>query len=109
LGFFRAGDVRGPLSVIVGREVGIPNFQRHLNEFSKPARGPALVKEGSPRHYRYQFRDPLLQQFVKLRALDRGLVTDAQYAALQAAQPVSRPDTLFDLDVLGDADSPNTE
>lgn len=67
LGYFRPADLREPLSAIVGRPMGIPNFQRHLNELSSESRH-ALRKEGQERHYVYRFREPLLQPYVKMMA-----------------------------------------
>ncbi len=96
LGLFRAGDVREPLSSILGREMGIPMFQRHLNELSGPNRGYVLQREGSPRRYVYRFRDPLLQPYVKLRAMAKGLITEKLREELQAKQEAQDAPTLFD-------------
>jgi energy-coupling factor transporter ATP-binding protein EcfA2 len=74
LGYFRPGDVVGPLSVVLHRRVAIPNFARHLNELCTDARGNALLKEGKPHNFRYRFRNPLLQPFAKMVGLSRGLV-----------------------------------
>jgi Cdc6-like AAA superfamily ATPase len=37
LGYFASGDVRAPLSAIMGRPYDIPAFSQHLNELSDPA------------------------------------------------------------------------
>lgn len=84
LGHFRPGDVRAPLSAIVGREMGIQSFQRHLSEFSGTRQ--TLAKEGEPRHYVYRFRNPFLQPFVKMAARAKGLISDELERSLQDRQ-----------------------
>ncbi|MGH9195994.1 MAG: AAA family ATPase, partial [Acidimicrobiia bacterium] len=96
LGFFRSGDVREPLSSIVGREMIIPNFQRHLNELSSSNRGFTLQKEGIPRHYVYRFTNPILQPFVKLRGRAKSMITEGVRIKLQARQEELDAPTLFD-------------
>jgi len=95
LGFFRAGDVREPLSIILGREMIIPNFQRHLNELSGPNRGFALQKAGVPRHWLYRFANPILQPYVKLRGIAKGVITEDLRAQLQSQQEAGDEPTLF--------------
>lgn len=72
-GYFNAGDVREPFSDIMGREMKIPNFSRHLKEFCEDHRGPALVREGSAKSYTYRFHDPLLRPYVILSGIATGL------------------------------------
>ena len=96
LGYFRAGDVREPLSAIVGKEMGIPSFQRHLNELSGINRGGVLEKAGPPRHYVYRFRNPLLQPFVKMRGTAKGLLTEDLKERLQAMQEAQDAPDLYD-------------
>ncbi len=61
---FSALDVAEPYSQIMGRTMGIEHFARHLNAFCDPDRGPALVKSGKPKRYRYHFANPLLEPLV---------------------------------------------
>jgi hypothetical protein len=75
VGYFRASDVRGPLSLITGRPMEFANFQRHLTEMSGEHRH-ALYKEGPERHYVYRFRQPLLQPYVKMLARATGRITN---------------------------------
>lgn len=96
LGFFRPGDVREPLSIILGREMIIPNFQRHLNEFSGPNRGHALQKDGVPRHWMYRFANPILQPYVKLRGHAKGMIGEELQKQLQRLQEAGDAPTLFD-------------
>jgi Cdc6-like AAA superfamily ATPase len=63
-GQFSASAVCEPYSHIVGREVGIESFARHLNAFCEKDRGPALIKSGKPKGFMYQFRNPLLEPLV---------------------------------------------
>ncbi len=81
-GFFTAGAVRDPLEVIAGRRLDIPAFARHLNHFLQPDRGSVLFRVGSPRRYRYRFRDPLLQTYVILNALSSKMVSEDQATEL---------------------------
>jgi hypothetical protein len=96
LGYFRAGDVREPLSAIVGREMGIPSFQRHLNELSGINRGGVLEKAGPPRHYVFRFRNPLLHPFVKMRGTAKGLLTEELKERLQTRQEAQDAPNLYD-------------
>jgi hypothetical protein len=89
-GFFTAGSIRDPLEVIAGRRLDIPAFARHLNHFQELDRGPVLSRVGVPRRYLYRFRDPLLQTYVILNAIARGLVTGDQLDKLEVG--VTTPD-----------------
>ncbi len=70
LGFFAAGDVREPLSEIMGRDYEIPAYARHLNAFCED-RGPVLQKKGLPRRFRYRFINPLMEPYVVMRGIAR--------------------------------------
>ena len=87
LGFFAASDVRAPLSKIMGRDVDIPAFAKHLNDFSSSVRGPVLQKVGTTRRFRYRFINPLLQPFVILKGVEEGRVTDEMLAQSEYARP----------------------
>lgn len=73
-GYFAPADVRAPLSEIMGRRYEIPNFINNLNQLATESRGALLQKSGEPRSYRYRFRDPLIQPYVVLRGVDKGLI-----------------------------------
>ena len=73
-GYFNSQAVRGPLSRIMGRRYDVPAFARHLDAFCKDGRGPALIKEGKRRRYRYQFAVPLMRPFIILRGIADGLI-----------------------------------
>lgn len=76
LGYFAAVDVRTPLSGIMGRPYEIPAFSQHLNAFCEPLRGPVLQRTGSARRYRFRFENPLMQPFVVMDGIRKGLITD---------------------------------
>jgi Cdc6-like AAA superfamily ATPase len=93
VGYFRAGDVRRPLSDIVGRPVTFPQFQRHLAELSGDRQ--TLYREGEPRHRAYRFRNPLFQPFVKMTARAKSLISDELAAQLQEQQAANSAPVLF--------------
>jgi len=74
LGYFAAGDVRDPMSMIMGRRYDIPAFSPHLSQFCESSRGPVLERTGVPRRYRFRFRNPLLQPFVIMQGLSGGML-----------------------------------
>jgi Cdc6-like AAA superfamily ATPase len=84
-GRFRAADLKKPLSKIVGKEMDYPNFNRHLTELSSEKRR-ALRKEGSSHNWVYQFKDPLLQPFVKMVGRSTGLISPKLSAELARDQ-----------------------
>lgn len=77
LGYFTAGAVRDPMSKIMEKPYAIPAFAPHLKAFTEVERGSVLRKEGTPRHYTYRFRNPLLQPFAILAALAEGSIPDS--------------------------------
>lgn len=68
-GFFRAGDVRAPLSRLMGKPYEIPGFARHLNDFCEPHRGSVLRKYGAKHKSQYRFENPLMQPLVVMESL----------------------------------------
>ncbi|AKM29246.1 hypothetical protein AB870_02560 [Pandoraea faecigallinarum] len=77
LGQFAASDVRDPMSKIMGRHYDIPAFSQHLNAFCETSRGPVLQKFGVSRRYRFRFVNPLMQPYVLMDGVRRGLITEA--------------------------------
>jgi Cdc6-like AAA superfamily ATPase len=75
MGYFSPGDLRGPMSDIMGRRIQIPQFARHLKDFCKPSRGAVLTKTGPARRQRFRFSDPLLEPFVVMQGISKGLIT----------------------------------
>lgn len=75
LGYFAAVNVRAPLSKIMNKAYEIPAFSQHLNAFCEPARGPVLQRTGTTRRYRFRFINPLLQPFVLMDGIKKGLIS----------------------------------
>ena len=75
-GFFGTGDVRAPMSDIMGRQVDIPSFARHLKQFCEEHRGPILRQVGVKRRYRYRFANPLMQPFVIMNGIVGDLLNE---------------------------------
>ncbi len=67
MGYFTAAAVRSPLSRIAGRVLDIPNFARHLKEFSEDGRGGIITRTGTARKLRYRFVNPLMRPYVIMR------------------------------------------
>lgn len=78
LGYFYAGDVRGPMNIIMHAPYDIPAFSQHLKAFCDDARGPILRRDGQPRRYRYRFTNPLLQPHVIMHGVTSGLIRQDQ-------------------------------
>ena len=74
LGCFRAADVREPYSHIMGQEMQIPSYGRHLHGLSEEDRGAILQRLGRPHQYRFRFSNPLMQPYVLMRGLQRKLL-----------------------------------
>jgi Cdc6-like AAA superfamily ATPase len=74
-GYFSAASVRDPLERIMGRRYEIPAFSSHLDAFCSEERGMVLQKSGLPRQYRFRFTNPLLQPFVIIHGLSKGLLS----------------------------------
>jgi energy-coupling factor transporter ATP-binding protein EcfA2 len=72
LGFFPPGEVRKPLNSIVGRNIQMGTYMKHLNEFCTPGRGDVLQRQGDAWKCRFRFRDPLMQPYVVIQALGDG-------------------------------------
>lgn len=66
-GCFAAGDLRDPLSQIMGKPYDIPNYARHLQDLCTDARGPVLKKVGTKHRSRFHFIDPLMQPYILMK------------------------------------------
>jgi Cdc6-like AAA superfamily ATPase len=85
LGMFAARDVVTPLSMITGTHYDIPAFARHLKQFSGPERGNILQRHGEMRRYFYRFDDPMMQPFIILDGLAKGLITNKGLESIKNA------------------------
>ena len=74
MGFFTAASVREPLRMITNRDIDIPNYAQHLNNFSTPERGEVLEKTGQKHRFQFRFRNPLMQPFVAMRGYADGMI-----------------------------------
>jgi histone H3/H4 len=74
LGYFRAADIRVPYTRLMGREMQIPSFARHLHGLSEEDRGAVLQRLGKSHQYRFRFSDPLMQPYVLMKGLQNGLL-----------------------------------
>lgn len=92
LGYFYAADVRQPMTLIMGKRYDIPAFARHLNRFCEPSHGAVLQKAGGARRLRFRFSNPLIQPFVVMQGLSRGLIEAGALEKLTEAsnRPASR-------------------
>ena len=86
LGYFRAADVRRPYSHVMGRDMPIPSYARHLHGLSAEDRGSVLQKLGKPHHHRFRFSNPLMQPYVLMRGLQSGLLDLEDVAAFTTRQ-----------------------
>lgn len=75
LGYFAAVDVRKPFSDIMKKAYEIPAFSQHLNAFCEDSRGPVLQRTGSARRYRFRFINPLMQPYVLMDGIRKGLIS----------------------------------
>lgn len=76
LGYFAAVDVRRPLTEIMKKPYEIPAFSQHLNAFCETLRGPVLQRTGTTRRYRFRFINPLMQPYVLMDGIRKGLIND---------------------------------
>ena len=76
LGYFAAVDVRRPLTEIMKKPYEIPAFSQHLNAFCETLRGPVLQRTGTTRRYRFRFINPLMQPYVLMDGIRKGLISD---------------------------------
>ena len=70
LGYFRPTDLKVPTEGVSG-----PEYSDHLNKLATDeSRGPVLERRGSPRKYKYRFRNPLLKPYIIMKGISDGLV-----------------------------------
>lgn len=79
MGYFFPGSVREPMRWITGKHYEISAFSRHLNEFCEERRGRVLQKVGSRRNYRFRFVNPLLEPYIVMKGVSKGLVPDSWF------------------------------
>jgi Cdc6-like AAA superfamily ATPase len=94
LGYFAAGSIRTPLENITGKRYEIPAFSAHLEAFCSEDRGMVLQKSGRPRQFRFRFVNPLLQPFVTIHGLSKGLIDKSALIANSDPDPESEQTSL---------------
>lgn len=88
LGMFAARSITGPLSMIMGTSYDIPAFARHLKQFSSDERGNILQRHGEERRFFYRFDDPMMQPFVILDGLAKGLIDNEKLREIKKSRGV---------------------
>lgn len=73
-GKFSATAIREQLRNILGREIEISGFTRHIAAFCDPERGAVLRKTGKRKRFQYQFIDAPLQPYVVMVGRRDGLI-----------------------------------
>ncbi|HEY1801438.1 MAG TPA: AAA family ATPase, partial [Terriglobales bacterium] len=91
LGYFSAGAIREPMTMITGRDYDIPAFSQHLKEFCDNKRGPILQKFGEGRRFRFRFINPMMEPSVVLRGISDKIIEPDQIWTS------SEPPPLFEL------------
>jgi len=74
-GFFSATDVSFPMSQISGKRYEVQDYIKHLKNFCKPDRGKVMVAVGPPNRVRYRFADALMQPYVILDGIAKGMLS----------------------------------
>ena len=64
------------MEIILGKSVAVKSYSRHLNAFCGDARGFVLNKNESTK--RYRFKNPLMQPFVIIYGVAKGLIDEAE-------------------------------
>lgn len=73
-GYFTAGDVVAPMSLLMKRECQTLLFARHLNAFCEDRHGPVLLRTAVAHGFKYKFRNAAMQPFVLMKGLEAGIV-----------------------------------
>jgi hypothetical protein len=89
LGYFYAGDLRGPLLTITKKHYGIDAYTRHLKHFCSKEYGNVLDKKGERRKFRFRFRDPILEPYIIMRGIEERLINEADVIRFKS-EPAER-------------------
>ena len=74
-GFFSASDVSIPMSEIAGKRYEVQDYLKHLKNFCNHDREKILVAVGPPNRVRYRFADALMQPYVILDGIAKGMLS----------------------------------
>jgi len=75
-GTFRVMDIKEPLTRITGIEQKITSFIYHIGKLSSGERESILERHGSPKRFRYRFKNPLLKPFIILKGISKNLIRE---------------------------------
>jgi hypothetical protein len=89
LGYFYAGDLRGPLLTITKKHYGIDGYMRHLKHFCSKEHGNVLEKKGERRKFRFRFRNPILEPYTIMKGIADGLINEDDVIRLKS-EPTER-------------------
>jgi Cdc6-like AAA superfamily ATPase len=73
-GFFSATNLIEPLKRLTARDYKVQDYQKHLKNFCKLDRGRVLVSAGATGRVRYRFSDALMQPYVILDGIAKGML-----------------------------------
>lgn len=73
--FFSASDVGAPMSKIAGKRYEVQDYLKHLKNFCNEDRGRILIAVGPPNRVRYRFADALMQPYVILDGIAKGMLS----------------------------------
>jgi len=73
-GYFTAGDVVAPMSILVKRDCQTFLFSRHLNALCEDKYGPALDRTATARGYKYKFRNATMRPYVMMKGLEAAII-----------------------------------
>jgi hypothetical protein len=82
LRYFTAAAVRKPLRIITEKAYEIPNFAKHLKDFSDAGRGNILQRTGEKRRIRYRFNSPIMRPYIIMRGRKEGILTRQMLGAI---------------------------
>ncbi|MCJ2042886.1 ATP-binding protein [Methylobacterium sp. J-059] len=84
LGYFAPADLRTPLSELLLRDAPVSLYGQHLKKLCENDRGNPLEITGTDRKFRYRFVEPMMQPFILMNGLKKGLITRKQIEDLAA-------------------------
>ena len=74
-GYFSPARIMKPLSAIMGKPYNTTNFSSHLAAFASEKRSNILeVREEDSGRKKYRFRNPLIQPYIVMYALNKGVI-----------------------------------
>jgi len=73
-GYFTAGDLVAPMSLLMKRDCLTILFARHLNAFCEDRHGAVLLRTAIAHGFKYKFRNAAMQPYVIMKGLEAGIV-----------------------------------